>query len=153
MKFQGTVVERPELSFTPTGRAVCNLYVDVYPGDERLPVVTWNEVAEKVNQFIQPEDRIEFYGEKKVRWWTTSDGEKVSREEVNAHRVKVIARQMRPDYCCLSCKHWEADCLSGCYSAFGGPQDREACEVTNNQCMNVDTETQQLLNRDCWEKR
>lgn len=152
MKFQGTVIERPELHFTPTGRAVCNMYVAVHPSEEQISVVTWNEVAEKVNQHIKPEDHIEFYGEKKTRWWTSPDGEKISREEINAHRIKVIARPLRPDYCCLSCKHWEADCLSGCYSAMGDARDREVCEVTDNQCRNVNVETGQLMNRDCWEK-
>lgn len=151
MKFQGTVVNRPELSFTPTGRAVCNMTVEVYPDNEHIPVVTWNEVAEKVSQHIKPEDRIEFYGEKKTRWWT-NEGEKISREEINAHRVKLIARQLRPDYCCLSCIHWEADCMTGCYNAFGSPQDRETCSIEENKCMNVNVETSQPMNRDCWEK-
>ena len=149
MMFQGTVAEQPELSFTPAGKAVCNMYVETE--NERLTVVTWNELAEKVSQHIQPEDRVEIYGEKKMRWWT-EEGEKVSREEVNARRVKVIARPIRPEYCCLSCVHWQADCLGECYSAFGGPAEREGCIVEDGVCMTKNSDGV-LMNRDCWEKR
>lgn len=151
MKYQGVVVERPEVSFTPTGKTVCNMYVDTK--DERLTVITWQELAEKVSQHIRLEDVVEIYGTKKIRWWTNSEGEKISREEVNANRVKVVERPVRPDYCCLSCLHWEVDCLSGCYSAFGDSEDRKVCEVANNKCMNTNTETGELMNRDCWKKK
>jgi len=151
VKFQGTVVEHPEMHFTSSGKAICNFYVDTE--DERLTVVTWQDLAEKVAQHVLPEDRVEIYGTKKVRWWTTPEGDKHSREELNANRVKVVARPTYPDYCCLSCIHWEADCLRGCYSAFGSAKDREICEVVDNKCMNTDTETRELMNRDCWEKK
>ena len=150
MKFQGVVIESPELTFTPTGKAVCNMDVDV--DGELLPVVTWNEVAEKVSQYVKPEDSVEFYGEKRTRWWTTIAGERLSREEINAHRVKVLVRPLRPDYCCLSCVRWQADCLSGCYSAFGSPADREICEVVDHVCMTGDP-FGLLMHRDCWEKQ
>lgn len=78
-------------------------------------------------------------------------GEKISREEINAHRVKLIARPLRPDYCCLSCVHWEADCMTGCYNAFGSQQDRETCSIVDNKCMGITT-AGQPMNRSCWEK-
>lgn len=150
VRYQGVVVESPALSFTPTGKAVCNMYVDT--DDERLTVVTWEELAEKVSQYIKLEDRVEVYGQKKTRWWTNSDGERVSREEVNARRVRVVERVEYLDYCCLSCIHWEADCLAGCYNAFGGFEDRKLCQVIDGACVTRSSDGG-LMNRDCWERK
>lgn len=116
-----------------------------------MPVTTWAELAEKVNAGVKQDDEVEVYGYIKERWWTAKGGEKHNITSVNAHRIKVIARPIRPKYCCLSCKHWEADCLAGCYSAMGSSEDREVCRVEGNECMMLNTETGSLMNRDCWE--
>lgn len=150
MKYQGTVVEPPELRFTPTGKAVCNMYVDIE--NERLTVVAWEDLADKITRYVYLEDKVEIFGTKKTRWWTNLDGEKVSREEIIASRVRVVERPIYPQYCCLSCAHWEADCLAGCYHAFGGPDERELCNIIEGMCMESRTDGA-FMNRDCWERR
>ena len=150
MKYRGVVSSVPEMQYTPTGRPVTNFIV--YTDDERLCVIAWNELAEKISQHVQLEDRVEVFGSKKTRWWTDSSGEKHSREELNIHRLRRVARVLHPVYCCLACNHYEADCLSGCYNAFGSAADRETCLVENLQCGTLNSGGA-LMNRDCWEKK
>ncbi len=149
MKYQGIVVEQPTMSFTSTGKAVTNVRVDT--NKEQLLVVFWEDLAEKIAHGVRVHDRVELYGTKRKRWWTDQEGEKHSRDEVNAHRLKVIARQLIPKYCCLSCCHFETDCIAGCYNALDGTAYQESCAIQDNICITNDSHDI-LMNRDCWEK-
>lgn len=151
MERMGVVVTLPELRFTPSANAVCSFDVET-DDDEVLHVVTWNSVAENVNKFVKLDYKVLLNGTSKLRWWTDTEGQKHSKEEFTAQRLRVLQKPSYPKYCCLSCTHWQFDCMTGCYNAFGSRIDRETCDVQDDICISVTLEGE-LMNRDCWEKK
>lgn len=83
---QGVVKYEPELRFTPTGKAICNF--TILDGDGNLiRIVTWEDVAEYCNQFLQVGNRVLVDGQLQVRSWETQEGETKSVREVVGYKV------------------------------------------------------------------
>lgn len=83
----GNLTKDPELRFTPSGSAVCNLTVAVNErikdGDEWkdgeatfYEVAVWNQTAENVAESLQSGLRVMVHGRLKGRKWTSQDGTK-----------------------------------------------------------------------------
>jgi len=73
----GNVVRTPELRYTPSGRAICNvrLAVDGDDGQTRWYTVTaWEHLAEAVGAHVNKGDRLGVRGPLGERQWTGRDG-------------------------------------------------------------------------------
>lgn len=96
----GNLGNDPELRFTPNGNPVCTFRIAINrtyttEGEQRketewVPIVTWNKLAERCNQFLVKGRNVYVSGSLKTRSWQGDDGKKVSRTEVIAREVKFL---------------------------------------------------------------
>jgi len=84
--FEGSVVGTPELSFTPNGKAVCKFMVD--KDGLQIPVVTWENLAERCSQELIEASRVRVEGKVKTRVW--GDQNEHSETELIAKAVTPI---------------------------------------------------------------
>ena len=82
----------PELRYTPNGTAVCQLRVAIAEGQRTswVTVVTFGKVAESVANYLGKGRKILIKGRLHTNEWTTQDGQKRSRVEVYASRVRFM---------------------------------------------------------------
>jgi len=82
----------PELRYTPNGTAVCQLRVAIAEGQRTswVTVVTFGKVAESVANYLKKGRKILIKGRLHTNEWTTQDGQKRSRVEVYASRVRFM---------------------------------------------------------------
>lgn len=93
----GNTGRDPEMRYTPTGTPVCTFSVacsdkrDDKEHTEWFNVVTWNKLAETVNQYLTKGQRVYVEGRLQTRTWEGSDGQKHSRTEVVANTVLFLS--------------------------------------------------------------
>ena len=89
----------PELRYTPNGTAVCQLRVAIAEGQRTswVTVVTFGEVAESVANYLGKGRKILIKGRLHTNEWTTQDGQKRSRVEVYASRVRFMDTPRREE--------------------------------------------------------
>ena len=96
----GTLGADPELRYTPTGRAVCNLRVAYSPRiqDEQTGrwengettwygVDVWGQQGENIAECLAKGDRVVLGGEFRRRTYTTRDGEERTVDEITARDI------------------------------------------------------------------
>lgn len=94
----GHVGKEPEMRFTPNGTAVTNFSVAVNRNytktngekiteTEWFNVVTWGKTAESCNQFVSKGMLIDATGRVQLHQWENTDGQKLSRLQLNATSV------------------------------------------------------------------
>src|SRR4029450_6979107 len=94
----GNLTEDPEVSFTPTGAAVCNFRVAVTArikdgegwrdGDTSFYRITaWRGLAEHIGDSLSKGNRVLVGGHLRARSWETPEGERRSVVEVQAEEV------------------------------------------------------------------
>lgn len=95
----GTVIRGPEYRMTPNGVPTANLTVAV-PRPPRgesqaeisdyIRVVTWRNLAEKINEAVQKGDTVAVEGRLTTRSWETQDGQRRKTVEVEASTVETV---------------------------------------------------------------
>jgi single-strand DNA-binding protein len=99
----GRLTRDPELRYTPSGTAVCNLrlassrrYKDKsgeWQDDATfVGVVTWSRTAENCGEYLKKGSAVLVEGRLQSRSWETEDGQKRSVVEINALRVEFLDR-------------------------------------------------------------
>jgi single-strand DNA-binding protein len=97
----GRLTRDPELRYTPSGTAVCNLrlassrrYRDKsgeWQDDSTfVNVVTWSRTAENCGEYLKKGSAVLVEGRLQSRAWETEDGQKRSVVEINALRVEFL---------------------------------------------------------------
>jgi single-strand DNA-binding protein len=100
----GNLGNEPEMRFTPSGRPVTSFRVATNwryttPEGERkeetewFSVVAWGRLAEQCNQFLTKGRLVYVEGRLRLRTWDGQDGQRRSRNEIVADRVKFLDRQ------------------------------------------------------------
>jgi len=89
----------PELRYTPNGTAVCQLRVAIAEGQRTnwVTVVTFGKVAESVANYLKKGRKILIKGRLHTNEWTTQEGQKRSRVEVYASRVRFMDTPKREE--------------------------------------------------------
>lgn len=101
----GNLGSEPEMRFTPGGRPVTSFPVATNwryttQGGERreetewFTVVAWGKLAEQCNQFLNKGRLVYVEGRLRTHTWESQDGQKHSRNEVVADRVRFLDRQV-----------------------------------------------------------
>ena len=104
MTIIGNLGNEPEMRFTPGGRPVTSFRVATNwryttPEGERkeetewFTIVCWGRLAEQCNQFLTKGRLVYVEGRLRLRSWEGQDGQKRSRNEIVADRVKFLDRQ------------------------------------------------------------
>jgi single-strand DNA-binding protein len=94
----GNLTDDPEVTFTPSGQAVCNFRLAVTPrvrdgngwkdGDTSFFRITaWRDLAEHLADSLAKGDRVIVQGQLKTRTWETPEGDKRSVVEVTAEEA------------------------------------------------------------------
>jgi primosomal replication protein N len=100
-KLIGNVGAEPELRFTPSGTAVCNLSLACYAGKspegEKLTqwvkLVTWKEVAELISKKVKTGDKLEVKGNSPtINEWAKQDGSIVNSLEMTVWEFAVLPK-------------------------------------------------------------
>ena len=100
----GNLGSEPEMRYTPSGRPVTSFRVATNwryttPEGERkeetewFTVVAWGRLAEQCNQFLTKGRLVYIEGRLRMRSWEGQDGQRRSRNEIVADRVKFLDRQ------------------------------------------------------------
>jgi len=100
----GNLGSEPEMRYTPGGRPVTSFRVATNwryttPEGERkeetewFSVVAWGRLAEQCNQFLTKGRLVYVEGRLRMRSWEGQDGQRRSRNEIVADRVKFLDRQ------------------------------------------------------------
>jgi single-strand DNA-binding protein len=100
----GNLGSEPEMRYTPSGRPVTSFRVATNwryttPEGERkeetewFSVVAWGRLAEQCNQFLTKGRLVYVEGRLRLRSWEGQDGQRRSRNEIVADRVKFLDRQ------------------------------------------------------------
>lgn len=86
----GRLTRDPELSYTPSGNAVCNfsLAVNGYKKNDVsfFNIQAWNKIAENVNNYMKKGSKVCVEGSLRQDRWE-KDGQKFNRVLVNARNV------------------------------------------------------------------
>ncbi|MDD4294377.1 MAG: single-stranded DNA-binding protein [Candidatus Omnitrophica bacterium] len=104
----GNLTRDPELRYTPQGTAVATLRIAVNtPFKDKngqvqrdtcfVNVVTWAQMAETCNQYLQKGRQIFVEGRLQSRSWQDSEGKNRSVIEVRAARVQFMPRAVREE--------------------------------------------------------
>jgi single-strand DNA-binding protein len=99
----GGVTKDPELKYTPTGQAVCDLTMAInrrftdQRGEKReetcfVDITIWGRQAENVASYIRKGRRILVEGRLVQDRWEGPNGQKRSRIRVSAYRVQFLDR-------------------------------------------------------------
>lgn len=99
----GNLIRDPELRYTPSGVAVCQLVVAVnfrtkkdgewVDGDpEFWDVVVWRQYGENVAEAVRKGDRVIVSGDLRKQKWETKEGETRWAVEVRAEEVGSVLR-------------------------------------------------------------
>jgi single-strand DNA-binding protein len=94
----GNLTDDPEVTFTPSGQAVCNFRLAVTPrvkdgdswrdGDTSFFRITaWRQLAEHIGDSLSKGDRVIVAGQLRSRSWETPEGDKRQVVEVQADEV------------------------------------------------------------------
>lgn len=89
----GNLGTRPELKYTASGAAVCNMRMAVSTtfgekeSTEWFSVITWNKLAELVAEHLDKGRKVYVEGRLATRSWEAKDGTKRSTTEVIANQV------------------------------------------------------------------
>jgi single-strand DNA-binding protein len=94
----GNLTDDPEVTFTPSGQAVCNFRLAVTPrvrdgngwkdGETSFFRITaWRDLAEHLADSLGKGDRVIVQGQLKTRSWETPEGDKRSVVEVTAEEA------------------------------------------------------------------
>ncbi len=92
----GRLVADPDLRFTDTGKAVCDLSIAVdRRGGETdfFDITAWNGLAESLGEHKNKGDQIAVDGRLQQDRWDADDGSKRTRVRVVAHSVQFLARK------------------------------------------------------------
>ena len=100
----GNLGSEPEMRYTPSGRPVTSFRVatnwryTTAEGERReetewFSVVSWGKLAEQCNQYLTKGRLVFVEGRLRLRTWEGQDGQKRSRNEIVAERVKFLDRQ------------------------------------------------------------
>lgn len=91
----GTLGQDPELRYTGSGKAVCNLRVAISEGKDRdatwLDVVVWERPAENCAKYLTSGKKVGVVGRLQTTGWETRDGQKRTKLEVVAFRVEFLS--------------------------------------------------------------
>lgn len=104
MTIIGNLGSEPEMRFTPSGRPVTSFSVATNwryttPDGERkeetewFAVIAWGRLAEQCNQFLTKGRLVYVEGRLRLHTWQSQDGQRRSRNEIVADRVKFLDRQ------------------------------------------------------------
>ena len=94
----GNLTDDPEVTFTPSGQAVCNFRLAVTPrvrdgdswrdGDTSFFRITaWRQLAEHIGDSLSKGDRVIVTGQLRMRAWETPEGDKRQVVEVTAEEA------------------------------------------------------------------
>lgn len=91
----GRLVADPELKYTPSGKAVCNVTVAVDRqskdgGTDFIDVVVWNKNAENLAQYMSKGRQLAVDGSIQKRSYEDKEGKKRWVTEVLANRIEFI---------------------------------------------------------------
>ena len=95
----GNLGADPELRFTANGTAMTTFRLAVTYGfgekqtTEWVSVVTWEKLAERVNQYLTKGSKAYVEGRLQTRSWDDKDGQKRYRTEVVANDVQFLDRK------------------------------------------------------------
>ncbi|HCJ66827.1 MAG TPA: single-stranded DNA-binding protein [Elusimicrobia bacterium] len=100
----GRLTRDPDLRFTPQGKPVCRLSLAVNRrykdsnGEWRdetafVPVVVWQELAERCARMLKKASPISLEGRLNTRKWITKEGENRSVLEVVAQRIQFLSKE------------------------------------------------------------
>ena len=99
----GNLGTDPEMRYTPNGNPVTSFRVatnrtyTTAQGEKRdetewFTIVTWNQLAERCNQFLTKGQKIYVEGRLKSESWTGNDGQVRFRNEITAGQVLFLDR-------------------------------------------------------------
>ena len=91
----GRLVADPELKYTPSGKAVCNVTVAVdrqskASGTDFIDVVVWNKSAENLAQYMSKGRQLAVDGSLQKRSYEDKEGNKRWVTEVLANRIEFV---------------------------------------------------------------
>ena len=107
MTIIGNLGSEPEMRFTPSGKPVTSFSIatswryttaegERKEDTEWFSVVAWGKLAEQCNQFLTKGRLVYIEGRLRLRTWEGQDGQKRSRNEITAEKVKFLDRQGAP---------------------------------------------------------
>ena len=107
MTIIGNLGSEPEMRFTPSGKPVTSFSIatswryttaegERKEDTEWFSVVAWGKLAEQCNQFLTKGRLVYIEGRLRLRSWEGQDGQKRSRNEITAEKVKFLDRQGAP---------------------------------------------------------
>ncbi len=94
----GNVGRDPEMRYTSGGKSTTQFSVAVSgfardgeePATEWFNIVTWDKLAENMNQLVRKGSKVYVEGRLQTRSWEGQDGQKKYRTEVVAQRVELL---------------------------------------------------------------
>ncbi len=91
----GRLGQDPEIRYTGSGKAVCNLNVAVDGRDKDnptwVPVVVWERPAENCAKYLTKGKKVGVVGRLQTTGWETREGQKRTKLEVVAFRVEFLS--------------------------------------------------------------
>lgn len=97
----GRLTNNPDLRYTQSGKAVTNIRLAVDSGvtnqhgekeTDFIDVSCWERQAEAVANYLQKGRLVAVRGRLRMRQYTTRDGQRRERAEVEAHEVRFLDR-------------------------------------------------------------
>ncbi len=88
----GILIKDPELKFTESGKAVCNMVIKVTEKTNQtmlFPITTWGELAENCTESLSKGDKIVVIGLIKSNNWEDKHGQKRTTKYISAFTVGV----------------------------------------------------------------
>lgn len=96
LQIAGRLGRDPEMSYTPQGKAVTKFSMAVNQGQDKpamwLNVVTWEQLAEKVNEKFRKGNEVFIQGKLTMRTYDDKNGEKRTAFDVVASTAQLLEK-------------------------------------------------------------
>lgn len=90
----------PDLRYTQQGKAVAEFRMASNVNADEvmwISVVTWEKIAENVNNYLRKGSRVFVSGKLKLEQWETQDGDKRSQHKITANQVVFLDTKKKDD--------------------------------------------------------
>ena len=99
--FIGRLGKDPEMSYTPSGKAVTKFTLAVDQGKQDKPmwlnITTWDKLAERVNTLLYKGAQVLVQGRLKISSYTDKNGIERLAHEIIANDVQLLEKKQTPD--------------------------------------------------------
>jgi single-strand DNA-binding protein len=98
----GRLTKDPELTYTPSGKAVCKISIANNQGAKEKPLVNffdvqcWEKLAENIAKYMKKGNMISVCGDLQQHRWD-KDGKTQSRIIINAHEIQFLSSPVKTE--------------------------------------------------------